>query len=1149
MNFIDLFKKSVAEYSQRTALVDRNGERSTTYAELDRLSSLVAGKLKSLGFGRGDFILVNMGRRMEYIASYLGILKLGGVVVPVVPDYPDDRISFICNDCGSRLTITSDFLSDLEKYEAFEVPAGTDKAEQDSAPALLAYTSGSTGTPKGILFSTADLARGALRHRAVFDGIEPVIYAGMALFSFLLQIIEYHTVLSIGGTTHILEDDVRKSAVSMAAYYKEHGITVGIITPQMLRLYRNADSALQLIITCGERLSRVAPENYRLLNGYGMSETAAFVTTFPVDRAYDNTPVGKSMDGVEVKVLDEAGNPVPDGTEGEICALGEFDTVYFKDSEKTARTMRRMPDGRTLVRTGDIGYVNGDGDIVFSNRKDWMVKVNGQRVETLEIESRLLDMPQIENAAVKAFEDADSQNYLVAYYVEKQPMDEAALRGELSRTLPEYMIPRFLVRMDSLPRNANGKLDRLALTPPAADRYKAEYLAPADALEKAVCDAFEDVLRCGVTGTADDFFALGGDSIKVLRLLERVDGYGLTPDMIFKARTPKAIAALCQASRMKRITHGATVPGFCPLSDSQLGVYLDCSSDPASVKYNIPVLCHLPAQTDIGRFISALKTVAGSHKALNVSVTEQGGVPGMRFVGREITVSEMETEDVEETVRTLVKPFDLSHGPLYRFLLLHCPKGDSFFFDIHHIVFDGTSITAFLEQIALVYEGGECPQETLDIFDIASAEVSLKDTEEYRKAQDFFRIRFDGMECDSTPVPDRITEEEIQGAGHVKLVGEGIAPADVEHFTRMHGITENSLFLGAFAYALAKLNGAQESYFCTVDNGRHDHRLSGSVGMFVRTLPLYSPVDENLKVGEYLAGVQKMIFDTMANDCMSFGELAAEYGLGMSVSFVYQAEMFTGPKMAGDVLEVTKLETSDIQSDIHFMLYKTDGGYTLDVGYRRKLYTEGFVERFAAMYLNVVRGMLRVDTLSDVELADTAARETIRTFNLTELPYEENTTVVDLFRAQAAQTPDGLCLVYEDKKFSYAEVDRITDALAGRLMASGMTHGSVVGILIPRCEYMLLASLGVLKAGCAYLPLDPTYPEDRLNLMVSDSGARMLITTPELSGVISDEFKGERLMTDNICHSPQASVELPVLKPDDLFIILYTSGATGLPKG
>lgn len=1146
MNYTSLFKQSVEKWSERVALVDRDGQRGTTYGELDKLSALVVGKLLAQGFGKGDFVLVNMGRRMEYIAAYIGVLKAGCVVVPVVPDYPEDRINFIRTDCGSQLTIDEAFFADIEQYSPQEVTVA------DTDPAMLAYTSGSTGMPKGILFCAADLARSAVRHASLFQGVEPVVYGGAALFSFLLHAIEYLTVLSIGGTTHILEDEVRKSAVALASYYQQHAVTVGIITPQMLRLYRNSDPSLQRVITCGERLSRIAPQDYELLNGYGMSELVAFVTTFKVEQAYENTPIGTAMESVEVQLLDDDNNPVAQGEEGEICAIGMFNAQYFKDPDKSARVFQRLPDGRTLVHTGDMGYMNEEGNIVFSNRKDWMVKVNGQRVETLEIESRLMDMPQIGNAAVKAFEDADGQNYLVAFYVEKQPADEALLRTALAKTLPGYMIPRFFVKMDDLPRNVNGKLDRKSLAPPTLDRYKVAYCAPADALETRLCEAFERLLRCGTVGAEDDFFALGGDSIKVLRLLQELDAYSLTPDMIFKARTPRAIAALCKSATLQRVLHRADTPDFCPLSDSQLGVYLDSTADAQSVKYNIPVMCRLPEHTDVVRFKEAVKRVAENHKCLRVTIVEQGGTPGMRYSDNEITISERVTDDLAAESSRLIEPFDLARGPLYRFVILRSPQGCAFFFDIHHIVFDGTSVTAFLDQIARAYEGEEIPVEGLSLFDVALSETGLQESEAYHDAQEFFKNRLDGVECDSAPVPDVIApdEDDEVRAEHVELAAEGIDAEAVSHFARTHGITENTLFVSAFAYTLAKINAARYSCFCTVDNGRHDHRLADAVGMFVRTFPLYTEIDEQRTVAQFLRESQEVLMGSMAHDCISFGELASLYGVGMSVTFVYQAEMFVGPHMAGGTLDVAKLSTRDIQSDLHFMLFRSGAGYCLNVGFRTKLYSQGFVARFAAMYLQVVRGMLSAHILADVPLADDAAQRAIHDFNLTEVPYETETTVVDLFRHQAATTPDNPCLVYQEKRFSYREVDDITNRLAAHLVASGLTRGSVVGILIPRCEYMLLASMGVLKAGCAYLPLDPSYPEERLNLMVGDSGAQMLITTPELSSIITPDFQGIRMMTDEIMRlQPSNPANLPSIHPDDLFIILYTSGSTGKPKG
>lgn len=1146
MNYIELFSSATKEFSNKTALVDNKGLRKTSYKDLDELSGKVAGKLIACNCEKGNFVMIHIGRQMEYWAAYLGILKAGCIVVPVVSDYPQDRISYICSDCGATLTITAEFFDDIDSYRPYCNPA------DGSEPALLAYTSGSTGNPKGILFSTADLARGAQRHKSIYSGIDPVINAGAGLFPFLIHIFEYLTVFILGGTTHIIEDDARKSAAGLSRYYKENGITTGFVSPQLLRVLRTDAPSLKRIFTGSERVSGINPKKYSILNGYGMSETCAFVTTFMLDHAYENTPIGRQMENLTVEICNEQGERVPDGQEGEICITGHFDAVYFKDPERTAQIMKPAANGQKQIHTGDMGTVNKNGDIVYLNRKDWMVKVNGQRVETLEIEIQLSHIDGIENAAVKAFEDADGQNYLVAYYVSKENTDEQYLRLTLKQKLPEYMIPRFFVRMDSLPKNMNGKLDRKALLPPATDQYKTVYTAPVDSTEQIICNAFEQVLHCGTVGTMDNFFALGGDSIKVLKLVDAIGIDTLQPDMIFSAKTPKAIARLCSENNGNRIAHSNDIPQYAPLSDSQLGVYLDSVHDLSSLKYNIPVLCRLPKDTDCNRFIQAVKRVAANHKAFCVCIDTADGIPQMHYTEHEIQVSEIETDNsIEDACRNLIKPFNLEQAPLYRFVLIHTAQKETYFFlDVHHIIFDGTSLSAFVSQIAQVYNGQDIEPEMLNIFDMANAEQNITDSIAYHNAQNFFLQHFDGIGCDSNPVSDKLFEDSSAGAGTISINAAALDAADVQHFTKEHKITENSLFLGAFAYSLARFNAASDCIFCTVNNGRHDSRLENSTGMFVKTLPLYFRFPENRPVADYLTEVQQYFFETMSHDCIRFGELASEYGIGLNISFVYQAEMFSGAKIGKGRMGVEMLETGDIQSDIHFMLFKTAQNYSLRVSFRKSLYSGSLIQNFAGMYLQVVHDMLQADTLNDIGFTDADAEKKITAFNRTEKPYDSETTVVELFRKQAQATPDALCLVYQDRKFTYKEIDRITDCLARHLRSNGMEKGQIAGVLIPRCEYMLICSLGILKAGGAYLPLDASYPQERLNLMMQDSGAVMLITTPELNGIITSEFKGLRMMTDEIPDLPDNDkIPLPSICKDDLFIVLYTSGSTGTPKG
>lgn len=1147
MNYVAVFKKSVRMHADCVALVDSEGERRTTYAELDMLSGRVAGKLRKSGVHHGDFVLINIDRCTEYLAAYLGVLKAGGVVVPVTPEYPQERIDYVRRDCAAVETITLPFFENIGDFEPLEDPV------DNAAAGLLIYTSGSTGSPKGILLSTADLARSVTRHAVLFQTKAALVFAASSPLSFGAHIIEYLSVLALGGEIHMLSDAVRKSATAMVEYYQKHGITAGWIVPQMLRVFMNVQHGawkLEIILSGGERLSNVALDDVRVFNVYGMTEAAALVTHFEIDRAYENTPIGKALEPLEVTVCAEDGCLLKAGEEGEICIKGDFDVIYFHDDERTARTMCKTQDGKTVIHSGDIGRLDENGNIVFVNRRDWMVKVNGQRVETLEIETLLQKMPEVANAAVKPFVDVDGQTYLTAYYALSSSVSQEELHSRLLEKLPAYMIPRFFVQMEELPRNINGKLDRNALLPPDAQRYKVAYIAPQTDAQRFLCDSFEAVLHCGRVGIHDDFFALGGDSIKVLKLVEATALANLSPDKVLEGKTPQAIAALCGLPHDGMTLNAGEIPPVCPLTEAQRGVYLECVNDPESVMYNIPMLCVLPPDTDPVRFSQAVSQVVQCHRALQVAVRTPDGVPSMVLCNRETVITEKTVDDLACECRAFVRPFDLENGPLYRLELCRYPAGLAFLFDVHHLVFDGTSAKTLVSQIADVYNGGNVPQESLTVFDISAAESRMRDTAAYRDAQEFFRNKFDSVDCDGKPIPDQVDAQPRTGAGRIVVdIAEQFSVQDVVSFTKAHKISENTLFLGAFAYALAKFNGMSESAFCTVNNGRHDPRLSDAVGMFVKTLPLYYSIDESMPVSTFLPQVQDDFYRTMCHDCISFGELAASYGVNTDVVFVYQAELFNGATLQNGKIEVDYLETGDAQSDLDVMLMKTDSGYRLMAHFRHAQYSEALIRRFANLYLNVIKSMLTADTLGDITLLDVQERAAIDRINQTGASYNDSVTVVDLFRAQVKKSPDAVGLVCRDKRYTYREIDEITDILAQHLVKAGVGREKIVGVLIPRSEYIVICSLGVLKAGGAYLPLDPSYPPERLNLMMQDSGAMMLIADPKLNGIITDDFTGLRMSTEDIFSLEPGDVHLAPPRPEDLFVMLYTSGSTGTPKG
>ena len=586
---------------------------------------------------------------------------------------------------------------------------------------------------------------------------------------------------------------------------------------------------------------------------------------------------------------------------------------------------------------------------------------------------------------------------------------------------------------------------------------------------------------------------------------------------------------------------------ICPMTDSQKGVYLECINEPDSLQYNVPMLCRFSQRIDAQRLVAAVKAVVRSHGALHMNARAPEGVPSLIYREREIDVAEKAVEDVEQEISAFIRPFDLENEPLCRFELLHTPEGDALLYDIHHLVFDGTSARVLSEQILRCYQGEECPKETLTILDAAEIELAKKDTDEYRAAQAYFAQKL--ADCDAKPVPDQ-TAEGVRGVAFLTLdVGEKFTAGEVLAYAKAHKVSANALFLGAFSYALAKFNGAQESAFATAYHGRYDHRFDNTVGMFVKTLPFYYHFDETMRVEDFLQTVYEDYYQAKRHAIVPFGELKELYGASTDVSFIYQDVLLSGAERGGLTIETELPNTGDAPVSLDLMVRCVGNSYALLSRYQSALYTEGLVRSFAALYCSVVRGMLTAQTLGDIALTDEADEALLDSFNRTEADYDADTTVVALFRAQANKTPDNICLAYDGKRFTYREVDELTDSLAAHLIKNGVGKEKVVGVLIPRSEHMLLCSLGVLKAGGAYLPLDPTYPPERLNLMVQDSGAMLLLSTPELAGIITDKFTGARMMADGIFTLPPCDVELPTSAPHDLFVMLYTSGSTGRPKG
>lgn len=543
--YIRRIVENCLNHPERVAVVDREGVRKTTYGSILALAEKTASFISGRGIGVQSFITVKLPPCAEYMAVEIGIWLSRCVAVPMGDKFPQERIDYIVGHCDSALTIDEDVLSGIQAQP--DQSGFTFQYPEESDGAMLIYTSGSTGKPKGILHNHSTLIDNNPRVPAAIAHDENTRFGAASPFYFV-TILGNFDVLYGGGTVHILSDAYKASAKAIEYYIDDNRITVCHISPAVLTLFHNRSKSLRAVITGGERLTtQHSQDGYALYNMFGMSETGGAVMSYEVAEMSDSAPLGRGINHNVARVVDENGNDVPPDTDGELVLKGSFCQGYFKDPERTAALYK---DG--WLHTGDVARIDAEGIIHYVNRKDWMLKINGQRVEPGEIESVMKRMPGITGAIVQGVDNGRGSKYLCGYYT----ADTAEVAKEdiisfLGDKLPHYMVPLRYVRLDKFPINATGKIDRKNLPLPQNDRSDLKPLEGNIELKVAqiICQIL--TIRIEDVGADSSFFELGGDSILIMRLCGEI-GKALhkevPPARIYENPTVRGIARTLESA-------------------------------------------------------------------------------------------------------------------------------------------------------------------------------------------------------------------------------------------------------------------------------------------------------------------------------------------------------------------------------------------------------------------------------------------------------------------------------------------------------------------------------------------------------------------------------------------------------------------------
>ena len=1177
---VSMFREQVAKTPDNIAVVYK--DKHFTYRELDEISDRIAAYIHGKGLHEEDVVSILIPRCEWMPIVSMGVLKAGCGYQPLDPTYPSERLNFMMQDASVKLLIADESLRDIVNEYQGDVLLTKDINQLPTVNCqlptvkpedlfIMLYTSGTTGTPKGCQLVHRNLVAFCKWYHRRFSLAPGCKVTAYASFGFDANMMETYPCLTSGATLYIIPEELRLDLLALNEYFEQEQITHGFMTTQVAYQFATSveNHSLRYLLTGGEKLAPLTPPtNYILANLYGPTESTVCITSFDVTKPMKDIPIGSALDNTKLYIVDKAGRRLPVGAAGELWVAGpQVTRGYLNRPEKTAEVYISNPFETKekyahIYRTGDIVRYLPDGNIQFVGRKDGQVKIRGFRIELKEVEGVILQFPGIKDATVQAFDEDSGGKFIAAYIVSDETVDIKALNDFILEQKPPYMVPAVTMQIDKIPLNQNQKVNKKALPKPEKkSEAVVESNVPMNLLEQEIHGIIAKIINTEDFGVTTVLGYVGLTSIMAIKLAIQINKrFGVTLDSKSLAKTgtlqtieneilAKMMSEDTGEEAVKTETHADT--NNVPLSYAQMGVYVDCVKQPEATVYNIPMAVRFPKDVDITLLTTALETLVKAHPQMRAHFGSSGSdiIQIIDFDQPiEILHSQHNEAEMDQYKREFVKPFNLRQGPLYRMEIVTTEQWVYLMLDFHHLVMDGGSFDLFLTQLFDLLNGHEIEPESFTYADFVAAEKAAESGEEYAAAKDFFQERLGNVEG-VTEVPSDLTNPKEQGV--LETLSSQLDFEAIESFCRQHNITPAHLTLAATFYALSRFTNNEQLCITTISNGRSDLRISNTTGMFVNTLALSATIGEQT-VLEFLKETSKQFDETLRHEKYPFAQIAADYDLSAEILFAYQMGVIDEHKFKGQTLAIDNLESDTPKFRIAFYIMNDKSGKpSVCVEYDNGRYSHDLMQSLAQSICNAAKVFIRQPEmkLQQVSLLDAEQITILDSFNQTEVPYDETQTIVSLFRRQVELTPDNMAVVYHDNKYTYREVDDITERMAAYLVAKGLGREDVVSILIPRYEWMPIAALGVLKAGCAYQPLDPSYPAERLNFMIQDAAAKLLIADESLRDIVN-EYEGDVLLTKDIKQLPAVSEPVNVtVNPADLFILLYTSGSTGTPKG
>ncbi|MEK4557553.1 non-ribosomal peptide synthetase DhbF [Bacillus sp. FSL K6-0036] len=1221
----DMFEKQAVLTPERIALMC--DDIQVNYRKLNEEANRLARLLIEKGIGPEQFVALALPRSPEMVASMLGVLKTGAAYLPLDPEFPADRISYMLEDAKPSCIITTEEIAAslpddlavpelvLDQAVTQEIikrysPENQDVSVSLDHPAYIIYTSGSTGRPKGVVVTQKSLSNFLLSMQEAFSLGEEDRLLAVTTVAFDISALELYLPLISGAQIVIAKKETIREPQALAQMIENFDINIMQATPTLWHaLVTSEPEKLRglRVLVGGEALpsgllQALQDLHCSVTNLYGPTETTIWSAAAFLEEGLQGVPpIGKPIWNTQVYVLDNGLQPVPPGVVGELYIAGTgLARGYFHRPDLTAERFVADPygpPGTRMYRTGDQARWRADGSLDYIGRADHQIKIRGFRIELGEIDAVLANHPHIEQAAVVVREDQPGDKRLAAYVVADTAIDTAELRRYMGASLPDYMVPAAFVEMDELPLTPNGKLDRKALPAPDFSTSVSDR-APRTPQEEILCDLFAEVLGLARVGIDDSFFELGGHSLLAARLMSRIRevmGAELGIAKLFDEPTVAGLAAhLDLAQSARPALQRAERPEKIPLSFAQRRLwFLHCLEGP-SPTYNIPVAVRLSGELDQGLLKAALYDLVRRHESLRTIFPESQGTSYQHILDAdracpELHVTEIAEKELSDRLAEAVRySFDLAAEPAFRAeLFVIGPDEYVLLLLVHHIVGDGWSLTPLTRDLGTAYAArchGRSPEWAplaVQYADYALWQQELLGNEDDPNSLIAGQLAF--WKETLKNLPDQLElptdySRPAEPSHDGDTIHFRIEPEFHKRLQELARANRVSLFMvlqSGLAALLTRLGAGTDIPIGSPIAGRNDDALGDLVGLFINTLVLRTDTSGDPSFRELLDRVREVNLAAYDNQDLPFERLVEVLNPARSRATHPLFQIMLAFQNTPDA----ELHLPDMESSLRInSVGSAKFDLTLEISEDRLADgtpngMEGLLEYSTDLFKRETAQALADRLMRLLEAAESDPDEQIG--NLDILAPEERSSMVtdwqsvsekiphaclpEQFEKQAALRPDAIAVVYENQALNYAELNERANRLARMLISEGVGPEQFVALALPRSLEMAVGLLAVLKAGAAYLPLDPDYPADRIAFMLKDAQPAFIMTNTKAANhippvenvpkiVLDDPELAEKLNTYP-AENPKNKDRTQPLSPLNTAYVIYTSGSTGVPKG